>query len=278
MTQPGEAITAVRPFNLVQKSRAKRPVSLGFVDLKAKGHTRPEPGERYDVISASSTSLMSISFPSTRFRRLDLDLYEFYSADLPDFWRSNEGLLKVNVDTRNPQNLDGTSSTAAFATEFGVKDGDYAPGFLYRGVFRNILFEEWVNLAFDLFELDTDATVYYDKIKSVIDGVPEIKSLDVLMGIPYLNLATKLFDGIIRTFGKNPDDHIWGEIPILEREPTVGGAFLRDGIYVIFEKEWKKGELTVADLAYQDGRLILKDSSKTLTNHLVFGVRILPYQ
>ena len=46
--------------------------------------------------------------------------------------------------------------------------------------------------------MDKGADEYYERIKGVIDGVPEIKELDILKGIPYLNLATKLFDGIIK--------------------------------------------------------------------------------
>lgn len=270
------SMSAARAFNQTKKSQPDRAVSLGFVDLAAKGHVRPKEGEQYDLIPASSEALEALPTPSTRFKRFDLDLYEFYSADLPDFWGANEGLLKVNVDTRDPQAMDGSPTTAGFVTEFIVDDGEYAPGFLFRGVFRNVLFEEWANLAFDLYEMDTDASVYYDRIKGVIDGVPEIKNLDVLKGIPYLNLATNLFEGIVRTFGKNPDDHLWGEIPILELEPLVGGAFLRSGIYVLFEKTFKGTEVGFDDLAYRDAHLLHKQDS-WLSNHLIFGVRLREY-
>ena len=46
--------------------------------------------------------------------------------------------------------------------------------------------------------MDKGADEYGERIKGVIDGVPEIKELDIFEGIPYLNLATKLFDGIIK--------------------------------------------------------------------------------
>lgn len=267
------SMEATRAVNLSAKSRPERAVGLGFVDLAAKNHNRPQKGEQYDLIGVSSESLEALPTPATRFKRLDLDLYEFYSADLPDVWGKNEGLVKVSVDTRDPQSLDGSPTIAAFATDFIAKDGAYAPTFLYRGVFRNVIFEEWVNLGFDLYEMDTDAGVYYDKIKKVIDGVPEIKNLDVLKGIPYLDLATNLFDGIIRTFGRNPDDHLWGEIPILELDPLVGGAFLRSGIYVLFERTAKGTAVAIEDLAYRDGRL-LHEGGSALSNHLIFGVRL----
>lgn len=76
------------------------------------------------------------------------------------------------------------------------------------GVFSDVLFIECANLGVDLYEMDKGSDEYYERIKGVIDGVLEIKELDILKGIPDLNLATKLFDGIIKTFGKNPDDQV----------------------------------------------------------------------
>jgi len=94
-------------------------------------------------------------------------------------------------------------------------------------------------------------------------------------------VATKLFDGIIRTFGKNPDDHIWGEFPTLELVPIVGGAFLRSGIYVLLEQRnnKKKQDIPVDSLAYKNGEISIKDGfDLELPNHLVFGVRIRAHQ
>jgi hypothetical protein len=98
-----------------------------------------------------------------------------------------------------------------------------------------------------------------------------------LAGIPYVGVATKLFDGIIRTFGRNPDDHIWGEFPTLQLVPVVGGAFLRSGIYVLFEKKnnKKKKKVTVEALGYKNGEVFVKkDHTVDLPNHLLFGVLI----
>lgn len=209
---------------------------------------------------------------------MHLDLYEFYVQDLPDFLSSkNEGMLKVQGSTKNPQDLAGSMTDAAFIAEFSAKDGSYAPGFLHRGVFRNLLIQEWVTLSFELYELDSDASKYYGKIKGVIEGVPEIQSLDILKGIPYLNLATQLFDGIIQTFGRNADDHLWGEIPILEIQPTPGGAFLRTGIYLLAEKLHSgKKVVELSDLQYKDGRVHRKRGKK-LPNHLLFGVSLVKH-
>ncbi len=260
-------------------SGPERPVRLGFVDLL--GDNRPKRDTEYDVISVASDKLGDLPFPEDcEFHRLSFDLYNFYVEDLPDFTSKNEGMVKVQVNTRNPQELAENPSNATFVTKFKAEDESYAPTFLYRGVFRNVLFREWINLRIDLYELDTDAGVYYDKIKSVIDGVPEIKSLDVLAGIPYLGLATKLFEGIIRTFGKNPDDHIWGEVPTLELVPVIGGAFLRNGLYVLFEQRNKrKQDVSVDSLGYKNGKIFIKGGlDLKLPNHLIFGIRIRPHQ
>jgi hypothetical protein len=210
---------------------------------------------------------------------MHLDLYEFYVDDLPDFLsKKNEGLLKIQASTKNPQDLSGSMTDAAFLTEFKAKDRSYAPTFLYRGVFRNLLLQDWVTLSFELYELDSDASEYYGKIKDVIENVPEIKSLDVLKGIPYLKLATQLFDGIVTTFGKNADDHLWGELPILEVQPTPGGAFLRTGIFLLAEKLHSgKKMIELSDLLYQDGR-IKRRKGKKLPNHLLFGVSLVEHR
>lgn len=246
------SIDAAIAFGQTKKDIAfspSRALQLGYVNLSEESE-RTEKDQEYEIIVASSGLVGAVNYPNTSFRRVHLDVYEFFIDDMPDFLsRNNEGMLKIQVSTKNPQDLDGSTYEASFVTEFNGKDGHYAPSFLYRGVFRNILLQDWLNVNFELYELDTDSSEYYSKIKGVIDNVPEVKNLDILKGIPYLNLATQLFDGIITTFGKNPDDHLWGELPILQINPTPGGAFLRRGIYILGEKfnsnkeEIKFGEL-----------------------------------
>ena len=92
-----------------------------------------------------------------------------------------------------------------------------------------------------------------------------------------MGVATKLFEGVVRTFGKNPDDNIWGEFPTLQLVPVVGGAFLRSGIYVLFEKKniKKKKKVPVEALGYKNGEVFVKKGHAVdLTNHLLFGVLI----
>jgi len=259
-------------------SATGRTVILGYVKLGAD--TRPKENVAYDVVSVSSEEVGSVEYPKeSDFKRLNLDLYDFYVDDLPDFGK-NEGLLKIQLNTRNPHDLQSSPTDATCVVKFVAKDGEYAPSFLYKGVFRNILFREWINLRLDLYELDTDAEVYYNKVKAIFDGAPELKNLDVTKGIPYLTLATKLFDGVIKVFGKNPDDHVWGELPMLELIPTPGGAFIRQGIFVLLEdKNSAKKAVSLAALKYKNGKIIHGTDKKfRLPNHLVFGVSLADYK
>lgn len=269
----------IEAFQMKETDFPTRVLKLGFVNLG--DDNRPKNNKRYDIISASDGAMESIEYPDTLYKRLDLNLYAFYIDDLPDFTKKNEGLLKISVNTRNPQNIQATDNDATTATNFQAEDGSYAPTFLSRGVFRNVLFENMINLKFDLYELDTDAGEYFNKVKQVVNDVPEIKNLDVLKGIPYLNLASSLFESIINTFGKNPDDYLWGEIPTLEIDPTIGGAFLRSGIYVLFEEiNSHKEKIGFSHLEYLNERVVLKKETKRqgLSNHLIFGIRLKKYE
>ncbi len=248
-----------------------RAVQLGFVDLGTD--LIPADEKAYSIIPASSSKLASREYPASQYKRLNLDLTGFYCDNLPDLFGTNEGLFKATINTRNPQDL-SASADISFAGKFTVKNRNYAAGFLYRAIFRNIIFQDFINFDFQLYELDTDSAVYYNKVKTILDGVPEIKSLNVLSGIPYLSLATKLFDGIIKTFGKNPDDEVWGEIPTLDVEPTPGGAFLRSGIYVVFQTiNSKKETLTHSALEYIDGKVRTKND-QALSNTLIISLSV----
>lgn len=259
----------------------ERKLNLGFVQLGSD--SRPKTNKRYPIVSASDSSLEDLEVPSTPYKRLDMDLYEFWIDDLPDFWSNkNEGLLKVSINTLNPQDLQAIDEEAVIATNFQGKDKSYAPSFFYRGMYRNVLLENWINLKIDLYELDKDAGEYFNKVKEVVNGVPEVKNLDIIKGIPYLNLASSLFNSIITTFGKNSDDYVWGEMPILEIEPTLGGAFLRSGIYVLYEELNSRNErISHTNMAYLNGKVkaVKKNNvlNKALSNHLIFGLRLKPF-
>jgi hypothetical protein len=267
------AQTFVRTLDL--NAAPQKSLQLGFVDLGSD--SRPIANKTYPIISAGNAQLEVLPVPSTVLKTLKLDILGFYNDHMPDFLGGGkEGLFKISINTRNPQLPASGENDVTIAVDFKVKDGQYAPSFLYKGVFRNVLFSDWINLKFDLFELDTDAEVYYNKVKGVIDTVPELRNLDILNGIPYLNLASKLFEGIIKTFGKNADDHMWQEMPILEIVPSIGGAFLRSGIYVIFQRTNSKDEdVTFENIIYKDNRLEIKDSTlRRLSNHMLLSIAL----
>ena len=273
-----ELVLAKRGENLRAKSNPKRAVQLGFVDLQSGGHTRPQRNTDYAIISAGSDEVGKLSYPKASRQLLDIDIYGLYSGDLPEgiFGGRNEGLLRLKTFTADPQDISGSQAAAAYVREFNVDDDAYAPGFLLSGVFRRVLISGMANISVDLFEMDNDASHYYSKFKSVVDKVPEMQSLDVIKGIPYLSLATNIAEAVIDVFGKNADDHLWGEIPILEIDPLIGGAFLRDGIYVLIEKRRDKQDMLYEDLHFRNGQVVHKKGYK-LGAHLIFALRLRDY-
>lgn len=253
----------------------QKSLQLGFVDLGTD--SRPLEGKFYSVVSAGNAELENLPVPTTNLKTLKLDILAFYNDNMPDFLGgTKEGLFKISINTRSIQTPSAGENDITVAVDFKVKDGQYAPSFLFKGVFRNVLFNDWINLRFDLFELDTDAEVYYNKVKGVVDTVPELRNLDILNGIPYLNLASKLFEGIIKTFGKNADDHMWKEMPTLEITPSIGGAFLRSGMYVIFQRSNSKDEeVTFDKIKYKNNRLeITNNSLRRLSNHMIISIAL----
>lgn len=231
----------------------------------------PARGKTYPITPADSLELAALPLPPGPERYFDLDVLGFYSGDLPDIpWQGNEGLAKIQVDTRAPQDVT-KDATASFVAKFSVRDYSYASQFLYRGVFRNVIFSDYVNLRFGLTELDGDAATYFDKVQSVLKDIPEVKQLDVLKGIPYLEVGTKLVEGIVRTFGRNPDDVLWTETPLLSADPLSGGAFLRRGIYVVFDRG--SYDHFPEAMTFIDGAVLVGDDQLTET-HMVLSIGV----
>ncbi len=252
----------------------QKEIRLGFVDLEGDSH--PHQGKTYSVKSASDASLASLPFPNSSEKRIDLSLLSLFVNDLPDLTANNEGLLKITVNTRNPQDLSDKLDISS-AIDFDVRDNEYAPGIANRGVFRTVIFRDFINLGIELIEIDSDLKDTYNKIKGIIDGVDGLKTLDVINGIPYLNVATGLVDGVINVFGQNDDDIVWSNIPLLDVDPSPGSAFLRSGIYVAYQIENKEEEQIVhSSLEYQDGsvRLTAGSSAKVLSNCLAMSLRL----
>jgi hypothetical protein len=241
---------------------------IGFVHLD--GDIAPVQGKKYPVVPASALPLGELPYPTTPRSYLDLDVQQFYSGDLPDVWGKNEGLLRIQIDTRAPQDL-SREVTASFLTKFKVDDHAYAGGFESRGVFRNVLFDQYVNVRFALYELDTDVGVYVDKVMQVVKD-SGLGKVDVLKGIPYLDVGTKLIESIAKNFGKNPDDEIWTEIPVFQFRPVPGSVFLRSGIYVVADRP-DADRTFPDDLWYRDGHLTVGSSTYDVT-HMIFAIGV----
>lgn len=258
----------------------QKEIRLGFVDLG--NDLYPDATKIYPLKSASDICMAGLPYPANSMeRRLDLTLISLFIEDLPDFTANSEGLLKIDINTRNPQNTNDRKEISS-AVEFEVKDKSYAPGINNRGVFRNIIFRDFVNLGLKLVEIDSDLSDTYKKMKEVVNGVEGLGTLDVLNGIPYLDVATGLVDGIIDVFGKNEDDVVWSNLPLLDVEPGPGAAFLRTGIYVAYQimNESYDKEVNHADLVYRDGKIEIKegvDIQGGISNCLTFSVRLRSY-
>ena len=263
-------------------SKQMRKVSLGFVDLD--GDKFPKQGQSYQLVPANSEEVGNLPKPEANLYLARLQVVNFYIEDLPDFTQKNEALIKFTSKTRDPKSVDNKESLT-FALEFNVKDRSYAPGFLERIIFRNVLMREYLELGFNLVELDKQSVETYSKIATIVKD-SGLDKIDALNSIPYLKVATKLFDGAIRTFGKDSDDLVWSEAPSLYLQPGPGGSFLRTGIYVIYEtmslyqsrtgKKKKPGKkMPLGKLSYKDGEIShTSDPGHPLSNHLVFSVSL----
>lgn len=225
-------------------------------------------GKRYPLIPASALELASRAVAPGPTRTLAIDFQAFFAGDLPDTFGANEALLTVKVDTRAPQ-AGSSDFTAAQVVKFTVGDYKYAGGFESRGAFRNVQFQEWVNLRFSLVELDGKFAEAFTKVTEVIK-TSGLASIDVLKGVPYLEVGTKLVEGLIAKFGTNLDDRLWEETPIFSIDPVVNSAYLRDGVYVIADRT------SLAEggkIEFIDGR-IEQAEEQLLSTHLIFGCKI----
>ena len=129
-----------------------------------------------------------------------------------------------------------------------------------------MIFKDFIHFKFNSFELDANKQEHFNVLKKVINGTPEMKNLDVLKGLPYLLLASQFFDSVLNVFGKSQEENNWEEIPSLAIEPIAGNAFLRSGVYVLYEKTNRQEQVVnLEDMAYQEGRLISTNPKTVLT-------------
>lgn len=225
-------------------------------------------GKRYPLIPASALELGSRPIAAGPTRTLAVDFQAFFAGDLPDTFGGNEAMLTVKVDTRVPQ-AGPSDFTASQIIKFTVGDHSYADGFESRGAFRNIQFQEWINLRFSLVELDGKFVEAFGKVTEVVKS-SGLTSIDVLKGVPYLEVGTKLVEGLVSKFGTNLDDRLWEETPIFSIDPVVNSAYLRDGVYVIVDRSRLASK---SKLEFIDGR-IEQGGKQLLSTHLIFGCKI----
>ncbi|MGY4859555.1 hypothetical protein [Cryobacterium sp. AP23] len=267
MSQPAE----VFPFS----AAVLRAPLLGFVDLG--DDDRPHQGVSYTVVPADSDAVGARPVVDGE-HYFEMDIQGFYSGDMPDITETNEGLLRLEVDVRDPQST-STSKRAAQLVNFTVRDYDNAGGFLARGAFRRVVFGRHVNLHVTLVELDADLSEYFNKVETVVrdSGLAEV---DVISSIPYLDVAAKLVGSIVKNFGRNPDDPIWEERMLLETEPLPGSPFLRTGMYIMVDRHAlveQFGSDPVPQLVLRDGVLYAgkePDSRSVTAAHFRFSVRV----
>jgi|GEM_PF-818136 len=264
----------------------QRAVKIGFIDYDGAVNS-PESPTAIPVVSAVDPSVGELSVPDTTKKTLDLTLKHLWIEQLPE-WRWDkryEGLLSLSIDTLDPQEQKQTTTIISNAVEFSCKRNRVAPGLVARGMFGGVLIERKVNLSIDLVEIDKGFAGKYQEITSIIDGVEEIKTLDVLKGIPYLGVVSGLVKGAVEVFGKGSNDIVWSSIPTLSIDPPAGQPFLRSGMYVVFEERNIKGdaELNFPDMVFDRNmdRVRLtdtaaKDFEGDLSNCLVFSVDIKP--
>lgn len=264
------------------EGRPSKSLLLGYVNLGED--TSPVNNKAYAVLNASDNAVGQVDYPkASKIKKLDLTLHRFWNQDLKDLGHSNEGLMKLSMNTLLPQDGRTVDTTkplkkAEYVQEFEVRDGDFAPTFLNKAVYRNLLFEDFVNLSVDLIELDQGAIKIIDKFNRVLADVPELKNIDIIKSQPYIGLSAKLIKGLVMNFSPNdPNDHFWGEVPILELEPGPAGVFLRRGIYIILQEKDKNGNVMAFDnLSYKNGKLFVKGTENitSIANYLVFSINI----
>lgn len=84
-------------------SSPERSLQLAVVDFGED--SREKDGKEYPLIKAANASIENTPYPSIKYKRLHIDLLDLYADDLTDVWGRNEGLLKLQVSTKNPQDL-----------------------------------------------------------------------------------------------------------------------------------------------------------------------------
>ncbi|MBM2614995.1 hypothetical protein JIG36_05410 [Actinoplanes sp. LDG1-06] len=254
-------------------------VSLSFGYVKLDNNVGPNTGHDYPVLDATDASLSGLPIgpgcdATTGLYAVTFQVLSLWIEDLPDFG-SNEVLFKLSGQTRAGEDPNLRVDTAV-DFNFRVPDRNRASIDFALG-FTNVLLRNRLVIGLQLIELDKDASAYYKKVKDAISPETGRQLIDVLKGVPYLELATSVADGLIEAFGKNDSDQVWSSNPVFAVRPAPGAPFLRTGIYVAYENPCD--DLPPAALTYRDRRVRLADSAEQAEfkrNFLVFSLMIEP--
>ena len=179
--------------------------------------------------------------------------------------------MKLSGRTRRADQPDEKLDLAA-TLSLNVRDERRAAVDFELG-FANVMFKNRLILGIELTELDRGARQYYERIREAVGAEAGNQILDVLKPVPYLELATKVADGLIKAFGNASPDKVWSSNPVFAVDPLPGAPYLRTGIYVAFEDP--RGNLSPSALSYTDQQIIATASGQRLErNHLVFTVGV----
>jgi len=253
----------------------ERSLSYGYVNLEGK--PAPTTNQDYSVVDTTDGMLSQLPVgpdcdTSTGLYAATLQILSLWIEDLPDIVPPNEGLLKLAGRTRTGEDPN-IHEGMAVDFNFNVRDRSSAPIGFALG-FTNLLLKNRLSLGLQLLELDKNASEYYKRVKDAISPETGRQLIDVLKGVPYLELATSVADGLIRAFGNNESDVVWSSNPVFAVIPAPGAPFLRTGIYVVYENP--EDDIRPADLRYQDRWIGLRAESdmRLPRNHLVFSLLI----
>ncbi|MEZ4468672.1 MAG: hypothetical protein R3F43_30600, partial [bacterium] len=201
-------------------------VGLAIVDLGDDLHPRAD--RRYGLVPASDARLALLPYPETRVKRADVTLHSLFIDDLPGFEAGSTGILVFGANTRDMEDLKDREAVCQLV-DFPVKARSYAPDLGNRPVFRNLIFQDVLELSVRLVSVDAARAGEYARVRGILDGVDALSVIDPFLGIPLAQVATRLFNGVVGAYGA--EDVALGGLPQLDAEPGPGVAFLRGGVY-----------------------------------------------
>lgn len=245
-------------------------VGLAIVDLGDDLHPRAD--RRYGLVPAADARLALLPYPETRVKRADITLHSLFVDELPGFTAGNHGLLVVRANTRDVEDLKD-KETICQVVDFPIAPRSYAPDLGNRGVFRNLIFQDVLELSMRLVEVDAGLADEYARVRGILDGIDALAVVDPLLGIPLAQVATRLLDGIVTAFG-GPEDVALAGLPQLDAEPGPGVAFLRSGVYVVYTTHGHKGAVSLKNLHYEDGRVLDAAGKPPACTCLSFSLRL----